>query len=462
MAIEPVVSLEEIDDRLRRLAEELRQSGREAGEAGLHTRASSGKLVRRLDTPKFADEFLAEAREALEDEVVIARSADFEDDIEPLERDREIAKKALMALKLDQLRNIASYQELDYRGEKEELIERIVIALNADRGRIARLVLENEEPRAERGIADRLFPILGTTFDAETAERRLAQYAQRYIRTGVARWFVFGTPERRDQTIWIDGTFRTYRVDPLQDDDFFELNSVPDALPVKIRLEEGALFVQARAPGATEARAGAEAVMKVLGLRSWPGLPIETTPREGPLFRWDPRSVFTAALLQNDLNRDGIEILNLTSAHFETGESTSGQDLRPSVRSVRFQGAHLLDSKPACELLIEGRGLVGISLLVRFSPNGQERYVLPIQISLEREYVTILTGFGTERHEVAYELQRELVKRVKGAFGVPLRNDETLNKTAAEMERLVRSPTPVERATLFAPEHSWGDSDEND
>lgn len=463
MALDPIVRLEDIDQRLERLAKTLAEEGRRVGEAAQAKRLAAGKVVRTIETPSFADEFLAEAREALEDEIDIARPADFEDDIEPGERDREIGKKALAVLKLDQLRKVASYQELDYRGEKEEVIERIVRALDADWGKIARLVLENEEPRPERGVADRLFPILGTTVNVNAAHRVLLNYADRYIRTGIARWFVFGTSDPRGERLWLDGTFRTYRVDPIaDDDDFFELNTVPDALPVRVRLDEGGMFVQTRAPGTTESRAAARAIMKVLGLRPSPGLPIDTTPRGGALMRWDQRSVFMAAFLQNELNRDGIEVLNLTSAHFETGEPTTGEDLRPNVRSVRLEGAHLLDSKTAGELLVDGRGLVGISLLVRFRPNRDERFVLPIQISLEREHVAILTGYGTERHEVALDLQRELVKRVKSAFGSSLRNEPELNRMATEMERVLREAEPIERARFFAPERTWAENHDAD
>jgi len=459
MPLHPIVRLEDIDERLDTLAKELAEAGRQVGDAARAKRRAAGKVIHLTETPRFADEFLAEAREALEDEIDIARPATAENDIEPSEIEREVAKKALAVLKLEQLRRVASYQELDYRGDKEVVIDRIVQALNADRARIARLVLENEEARPERGLADRLFPILGMTVDAEAAERRLEQYAQRYIRTGIARWFVFGTPDRRDGVIWLDGTFRTYQVDPYEEDDFFDLTSIPDASPVRVRLEDGGMFIQTRAPGVTESRAATQAVMKLLGLRPWHGLPIETKPREGPLLRWDHRSVYMAAFLQNELNRDGIEVLNLTSAHFETGESTSGEDLRPNVRSVRFEGAHLLDSKPACELLVEGRGLVGMSLLVRFSPSRDVRFVLPIHISLERDHVTVLTGFGTERHEVANDLQRELVTRVKASLGRPLKNEPRLNRTAAAIERMLRQAGPVERARFFAPERSWRDDD---
>jgi hypothetical protein len=460
MALGEIARIEEVDEKLAALARRLSDAGRETGEAVLRRRAESGKMVRRIDTPKFADQFLAEAREALEDEVDIARPADFAEDIEPRERDREIVKKALVRLKLEQLRRIAANEELDYRGNAEEIIERIVDALNADHAAIARLILANEEPTPERGVAHRLFPIFGSTIDVGASERMLGYYARRYIRTGIARWFVFGSPERRGDAVVLDGTYRTYRVAPVEEaDDSFDLTSVPDALPVSVRLDEGGAFVQARASGATESRAAAQAVMKVLGLRPWPGLPIETKPREGHLMRWDHRSVFMASFLLNELNSDGISILNLTSAHFATGETGSGADLRPSVKSVRFEGAHLLDSKPAAELLVEGRALVGISLLVRFAPNPSETFVLPIQVSLERDYVTVLTGYGTERPETAQLLQAELVKRVKGALGSPLGNESALNALAGDMIEMLRRPEPRERATFFAPDEPWGDDD---
>src|SRR5947208_5636184 len=116
MALEPIVPVEEVDETLRTLAERLEQAGREAGEAVLEKRAASGKVVRRIETPRFAEEFIAGAREALEAEVDIARPAGFAEDIEPTELEREIVKNALARLKLEQLRRIAANRELDYRG----------------------------------------------------------------------------------------------------------------------------------------------------------------------------------------------------------------------------------------------------------------------------------------------------------------------------------------------------------
>lgn len=457
MAIGPIARSDEIDERLEDLARRLAESGRTTGEAVLQRKAAAGKVVRRRDLPAFTTEFLAAARQALEDEVDIARPAVFDEDIEPSEAEREILKKALARLKLEQLRQIVESRGADPRGNEEEVIERLIAVLSADRQAIARLILEHEEPTPERGLANRLFPVFGTRIDADVALRRLEQYARRYIRTGIARWFVFGSPERRGDAAVLDGAFRTYRVEPFEEDNFFEIFSSPEALPVTIRLEDRSIYIDTRAKGVTESRAAAQAVMKLLGLSPSPGLPIETHPREGQLLRWDTRSVFMVSFLLNELNSEGIETLNLTSAHFETGEASRGTDLRPVVRSVRFEGAHLLDSKPASELLIEGRALVSIALLVRFTPMAGESFVLPIQLSLDKDHVTVLTGFGAERHEVANQLQRELLRRMKGALGRELSDDraEELERLAGEMVSLVRSEEPVERARFFAPEESW-------
>ena len=172
-----------------------------------------------------------------------------------------------------------------------------------------------------------------------------------------------------------------------------------------------------------------------------------------------------AGLLLNQLNSNGIEILNLTSAHFETGDEAPGTDMRPVVRTVRFEGAHLLDSRPACQLLVDGRALVGVAALVRHTPNRGEHFTLPIQISVEKEHLAVLTGFGSERPEVANSLQAELVKRVRGALMAPLDQESgviresAVEDLAGKMEAMLRREGPVERATFFAPEESWEDLD---
>ena len=444
----PIVPSEEVLGRLNELADEVAARGHDAGERAL----AQEDLVRRLrQRPRFRDQFLDEARRALEDEIDLAVPTAGEQQIDQSEVDREVAKKALARLKLPQLRRIAETRNLDPRGKEEEVIDRIVRAYDVDSSEIARLVLTNEEAREERGVADRVYPIFDDSIDLDVAEERLRLFVGRYIRTGIARWFVFEELEHHAEYAFLHGVFRTYRVDPVGEDEEFTLNAAATAANVRVRIDRGGRFVVARSGGATEARSGVTAVAKVLGLRLLGALPIETRAHEGHLMHWDHRSVFVVGFLQRELDRDGISIFNLTSAQFETGEAPSDDVARPSVRSVKFEGAHLLSSIPACELLVEGRGLVGISALVRFQPNPDESFLVPLRLSLERDHLVVLTGFGTNRPELARDVQRIVVQRLIKALGEPLKNEADLENLARRIAGRARATEPVETADIFGP-----------
>src|SRR5689334_2506027 len=109
---------EEVSERLEKLAEELAQRGEEAEQ----TARDAGRTIRDVpNKPTSEPRWFDEVRRALEDEIVIAPHAYGDTEIEPFERDREIAKKALARLKIDQLRRIAE-DAFVYAHGREELI----------------------------------------------------------------------------------------------------------------------------------------------------------------------------------------------------------------------------------------------------------------------------------------------------------------------------------------------------
>ncbi len=450
--MKPIVKTEDALREITELAETVARRGRASGEETL----AQQNLVRRLERrPELTETFIAEAMRALEDEVDLAEPvSDEPHQIDPAEVDREVAKKALARLKLPQLRRIAEATSLDPRGKEEDVIERIVRAYDVDASEIARLVLTNEEAREERGVTDRLFPIFNEGIDLESAESQLRMFVQRYLRTGIARWFVFQDVERHDDFLFLNGVFRTYRVEPKGEAEDFSLDATESALGVRVRVNAVGRFLEARSRGTTEARSGVTAVSKTLGLRLWEGLPIETRPREGNLLRWDHRSVFVVSFLQDQLAREPLSIFNLTSAQFETGDSAAVDENRPSVRSVKFEGTHLLSSKPACELLVEGRALVGISALLRFAPNPEEAFLVPVRVTLDRDHVTVLTGFASNRSQVARDVQGLIVNRLKAALGKPLENESGLERLAEKIVSRARDADDVTKADILAPGQS--------
>ena len=139
MALGPIKKSDEVEAKLLELASMLIEEGRSSGEAVLERQKQAGKVVRNCRPRVSSEEFLQEARRALEDEIHIARPAEFEEDIDPNERDRELAKKALAHLRLSQLKDIATTMALDHRGTEEQVVDRLARALGSDPVEIARL-----------------------------------------------------------------------------------------------------------------------------------------------------------------------------------------------------------------------------------------------------------------------------------------------------------------------------------
>jgi hypothetical protein len=447
-----IKTAEEVSSQLRKLADELGRRGEEAEQ----TARDAGRTIRIIpNKPDPGGRWVDEVRRVLEDEIVVAPHAFGDEEIEPLERDREIAKKALAGLKLEQLKRIAEDAFVDPRGREEQVIDRIVAAYKINLGEIARLVLENEEVRPDRGIYDRLFPTMGRQQAVGDAFSTLEGLVGRYVRTGIARWIVFDEVDPRPTGLRVRATFRSYSADAVIEDDLFEINAVPHTAFVSIQLRNDTDFIRVRSKGVTEARQAVIALSKTLGFDRAPGLPLYTYVPEGRVMTWDPRSALMVELLSTYLDRDGLEILNLTAAQFQSTEPGRDSILRPEVRAVRLDGAHLLSSKPACELLVEGRALTGISLLVRFNPTGQEDRVFSIRVNLQRDYITVFTGLDNRATQAAEDLQRTLVDRVERLFENGISDPARLNRLAEDIYERARHEDPVEKADILAPAQEW-------
>ena len=106
---------------------------------------------------------------------------------------REVIKKALVGLKMPILRDIARGRGLSGSGASEDLATRVAASYHWNEEEIARLVLDNEADQAtntERGFESRVFTFRESPTVADIIQR-LAYVSGRYIRTGIARWFVF-------------------------------------------------------------------------------------------------------------------------------------------------------------------------------------------------------------------------------------------------------------------------------
>ena len=198
----PAETLSEVADEMLGLA---RQAGRE-----LRARSKGKLYVTKPGKPTVDDEaFKTVLTDALEDEFIPAVETD-DDRIQPSDLDHELIKKALVSLKLKGLRKVAEQEELNRSGSLEDLAVAIARKYRWNEAQIARLVLENEPaPDAARSFVTRLYP-LSSEPDVDHALHRVSGFIGRYIRIGIARWFVFDDAASADGGFNLVGTYKAF------------------------------------------------------------------------------------------------------------------------------------------------------------------------------------------------------------------------------------------------------------
>ncbi len=426
-----LVPAEEIEAQIQELVREAEQVGRRAEAEAMRKGAERLQLPNKPDS---ANRLVLELRRLVEDEVVVARPSIGEAAIEPNERDREIAKRALMHIKLPQLRQIAGSLSGRSGGKLEEVLETIVRGYHSDQEAIARLVVEYEtEPPPERRFATRVFHVTyPEEAQLEQVASRAEHFAGRYMRTGVAKWFVIESVDWGRSRLSMHGTFRAFEATAAKEDDSYRLVSNAANATASLRMVGGQSAVEVDARGTRESRAIMAAFARATGL-TWFDFQILPVGGTMAAVGWDQRSAFLVALNAN-FRTEAIEVFNLTTAGFQSAEASRAEDddeTRPAVRAVKLDGRHLLDSRQACELLADGQGLVELGMLVRFRTSAQEDFLLPVTIRLERDHTTITTGFGTVHPSISRQAHMLIVDGVRQSFRQGLPHVE-------DFDRLVR------------------------
>lgn len=453
MAIEKpmrVVRSEDLDARLRGLVSEAMAVGREVSAAA----TAAGQTARRHpDKPGGEEELLKTLREALEDEVEIAVPTDGEAAIDESEVDREIAKRALMHLKLPTLREVAESMDLPRSGNLEEVVDRIARRLQSDPYEIARLIVKYEaEPAPERRFASRIFNVREPLDNPERLGERIGYLADRYIRTGIARWVVFETVRATPALLSVDGTFRSYRADAERFDDDYRLRADPHSAPASLRMFKGETSVEVRAKGELESKAFVLALQRASSFKWEKRLPISQGLANEDLWGWHPWSIFLVDLLNARFRSSNVEIFDMSTAGFRTGREPVGEESdRPAVRSVRFQGRHLLDSLVACELIVSGQALAELGMTVRYR-HKSDTYLLPLTIKLAEDHATVLTSFGLNDPSIAGSLHHEIVQGLRQSFQRGLADERALLRLAEQIRERAESEETPEHPTIFGPD----------
>lgn len=447
-----VISSEEFATELDELLARAREGGAELRQRRLGDEQDDVRPRDQVTKDLLSDRL----RELLEDEVVPAHEltglllGEFE---------REIQKKALVGLRMETLKKLARNQLLDERGGSEDLAQRIARAYHYDDAEIARLILDNiEEPTAETGHESRIFP-LQEPVDVSTAEAYLRLIEKRMVRTGVARWLEIDALDATSARIDLVGQLRTYRAFINEQGDEPQLGSVPDAKSVKLRLEDGQQVLVAEDANVNVSRIAARGVAAVIKNEFPEDLPI-IRALSGSVATFDERTAVLLDLIYGRLARIGITQQNLTVARFVTEKADKLAQADPEeaqehgLKAVRFEGNHVLDSPQACQFIaVQQRGLVDVSLRVAVpSLGGSHGDVpwFPIRLTLERDHIGVMTGYGRHRPEKSGILHEQLMEQAQLAISDGPLDLDALNELGERIAEVARSGEPGSLRTARA------------
>jgi hypothetical protein len=280
----------------------------------------------------------------------------------------------------------------------------------------------------------------------------------RYIRTGIARWFIVRSVDATRVRLRLEGLFRFFRADAADFDDDLTLTAEEQNAAARLVLRAGEPIAEVEAKGEAESKALMAAFEGTSSLHRREALAPAIDPLQGHLAAWHLHSVFLIDLLHSRFRNRNIEILDLNTAGFKTERAARGskaegeEENRPRIRSVRFEGRHLLDSRPACELLSAGQQLVQLGMTVRFRPDGAEDYLLPLTVKLATDHVVVVTGFGVVPPDIAQQLHSVVTSGVRRALRSGLADPPGLERLARQVRERANAEQDPTFPTIFAPE----------
>lgn len=388
--------------------------------------------------PDVTDLLREDLRSALERGAVVAPHVGDDGEIDPSEFEREIMKRALIRLKVSDLREEARDAGIDWRGKEEELADRLARAFKFDEQAIAELVLRYEDQYGEkppRGLSDRVYSVSGASSNLAAMSLALRSMRGRYVRVGVARWFVFESVEFRGEALAVTGRFRSFQAEATEEDNDFSITPREVSALATAVFEPGDDLVRVRSKGTREAVAALAAIERVTSIGRNPAMPVRFDVPPS-LMSWDRGTLFLLDLVAHAFNDEPLFVRNLTSAHFETNETEIIEgEAQPRIRSVTFSGDWVGDSPQVCQLLVERRRLVAVSLLMKFEPNQNETYFFPMRVGFGRDHIEVSTGFGKERQAHALAAHRVVLDRAESGLARLWNSNETVRLIDRIVER---------------------------
>jgi hypothetical protein len=441
---------------------DLLRLAREMGEDIQRERRKSGVAYRVDWTPPNIENLLSEdLRIALEDEVVPASlETESATGISERETQREVIKKALIGLKLATLRDIARERRLPAGGSIEDVATQIGAAYLWDEQAVARLVLDNSsEPVEVHGHSSHLYG-LESAITFGSTEERLRHLVGRYIRTAIARWFIFEKMTFEDQQIVVEGRLRSYRahVDEIGESPTLSADATEASAHIVLSADSSILEVRTSSP--TSAQAAMDALELALDIKPLGFVPQPAYDTNTAVDR-STRSFSRVSLLMLDVLFNRLPAMgygrpDLTIARFKIPDvgkvdAIVESENRPVLRAVRFDGNHLLDSAPTCRLLTDGRDLVEVSMLLASKRRSDgEAWTFPVRISIDKDRVHLATGYGTSNVVgLSRDLHREMLATLVDEMTDGILNIDRLAELCNRIQERAESTGIVAEADIL-------------
>jgi hypothetical protein len=242
-------------------------------------------------------------------------------------------------------------------------------------------------------------------------------------------------------------------------------SATPSEAAAELVLYRDQRLLVARRCSAPVASAAVNALRSALRLQPLGRVLYKAEAVEGAADTFALQSLFILDVLANRLREEGLVAPNLTVARFKVGDTAVEDDAdedvrRPTLRAVRFEGDHLLDSATACKLLAEeGRALVDIAMHfdVPASDAGAAAASFPARVAVDADHALVMTSFGTRRPELSVGLQRTLVEVVAAELRDGVLDAARLAQLCGRILERARTEGPIKRADMLDDDSSEPD-----
>lgn len=412
-----------------------------------------------ITTPDFSDLLKNDFRKYLEDEIIPAVPLGSNDWIDETELRHEVAKKALLGLKLSALRRGA--QDLmenlsSSRYSSEDLAEVVAKSLGWDPDAVAQFVLDHEEePTTNRAHSSRVYALSPESDVSVDIESEISQYLGRYIRVGVAQWYAFTDLQHTDSGVRVYGRYMSYTTDVAEVESKVKLLPVQSFTDMAVDISPKNRIVEVNDSTVRAAKAAVFAATAAFGEHTLDYVPNAGSEASRIKGQVHGSSLFLLNILENRITNHLLTGLNLTVARFKFDNSETNDSSKPALTAVRFEGSHLLDSVQACRfIVVDGRPLANISfrLSLRRSDSGDQTSkstsTFPVKISIERDHVHVTTGLGDD--PLRAPEAHALVKRAVQAEIVDGHDPSDLEELVFRMAKRAEATQPSDRPSMLS------------